>query len=233
MRLLSPDFTLAGQHPLALLALFCVGVLACGINAVAGGGSLVAFPVLVALGVPPLAANATNAVALWPGSLSSAFGFLEQLKRTGRYLWVLVLPTVLGSLFGAWLLTHTPERLFAMVVPALILLATLLLAFQPQIRKRVLAGRAQVPTAVGVLLQFLVSVYGGYFGAGMGIIMLAVFGLFIHGSMHDQGLAWGRDQPCRLHVFPGRGFVMVGPRHRGHAGRHPWRLSRGAAVAAG
>jgi len=185
MPFLSPAFTLDGQNPLALIGLFAAGFVASSINAVAGGGSLLSFPVLVALGVPPLPANATNSVALWPGSLSSAFGFLDQLERTRRYLWALVPPTVLGSLFGAWLLVHTPERLFAMVVPALILLATLLLAFQPQIRKRVLGGKLRVPTAVGAILQFLVSVYGGYFGAGMGIVMLAVFGLFIQGTLHE------------------------------------------------
>ncbi len=185
MPLLSPAFTLAGQHPLALVALFGAGLFASGINAVAGGGSLLSFPVLVALGVPPLPANATNSVALWPGALSSAFGFLEQLERTRRHLWTLVPPTIAGSLVGAWLLVHTPERLFAMVVPALILLATLLLAFQPRIRKRVLGGKLRVPAAAGVILQFLVSVYGGYFGAGMGIVMLAIFGLFIPGTLHE------------------------------------------------
>ena len=185
MPLVSQDLGFSGQHPLALAALFGVGLLASAINAVAGGGSLLSFPVLVALGVPPLAANATNSVALWPGSLASAYGFRDQLARTKPHLRYLMLPTVVGALFGAWLLTHTPERLFDFVVPLLVLLATLLLAFQARIRKAVLGKKARVPVALGVFLQFLVSVYGGYFGAGMGIVMLAVFGLFIEGTLHE------------------------------------------------
>jgi len=185
MPLLSQDLDFSGQHPLALAALFGVGLLASAINAVAGGGSLLSFPVLVALGVPPLAANATNSVALWPGSLASAYGFRDQLARTKPHLRYLTLPTIAGALLGAWLLTHTPERLFDFVVPLLVLLATLLLAFQARIRKAVLGKKARIPVALGVLLQFLVAVYGGYFGAGMGIVMLAVFGLFVEGTLHE------------------------------------------------
>jgi len=189
---LSPDLTLHGQRPLALLALFVAGVFASSINAVAGGGSLLSFPLLVAFGVPPLSANATNSVALWPGSLASAFGFRDQLARTKRHLGYLVPATIAGSLFGAWLLTHTPERLFDFVVPVLILGATLLLAFQARIRKTILGKRRHVPISIGVTLQLLVSIYGGYFGAGMGIVMLAVFSLFVEGTLHElNGLkAW-------------------------------------------
>jgi hypothetical protein len=189
---LSPALALDGQNPLALGALFVAGFIASSINAVAGGGSLLSFPLMIGLGVPPLSANATNSVALWPGSLSSAVGFRDQLRNTGRHLWALLPPTIVGSLLGAYLLTHTPERLFALIVPGLVLLATLLLAFQPRVRKLVLGGKARVPLFVGATLQFLVSVYGGYFGAGMGIVMLAVFGLFIQGNLHElNGLkAW-------------------------------------------
>src|SRR5690349_22749143 len=133
MPALPPSFTFEGQSPLALVAVFVVGLVASSINAVAGGGSLLAFPVLVAFGVPPLSANATNSVALWPGSLASAFGYRDLIKRMKRELPYLVAPTVFGSLLGAWLLTHTPERLFDFVVPALILLATTLLALQARI----------------------------------------------------------------------------------------------------
>jgi hypothetical protein len=189
---LSPESSLGGQHPAALLALFCAGAVASGINAVAGGGSLLSFPLLIALGMPKLEANATNSVALWPGSLASAFGFRGQLARTKRQLPHLVPPTIAGSLFGSWLLTHTPARLFDFVVPVLVLAATSLLALQPKMRKLVLGRKAHVPVSVGMILQFLVAVYGGYFGAGMGIIMLAVFGLFVEGTLHElNGLkAW-------------------------------------------
>ncbi|MDI1428038.1 sulfite exporter TauE/SafE family protein [Polyangium sorediatum] len=185
MPLVSQDLGFSSQNPLALVALFAVGFVASSINAVAGGGSLLSFPLLVAFGVPPLAANATNAVALWPGSLASAYGFRDQLARTKPHLRYLTLPTITGALLGAWLLTHTPERLFDFVVPLLVLLATLLLAFQARIRKAALGQKARVPVALGIFLQFLVSVYGGYFGAGMGIVMLAVFGLFIEGTLHE------------------------------------------------
>lgn len=152
----------------------------------AGGGSLVTFPLFVAFGVPALSANATTAVALWPGSLASAFGYRGQQAAAKRNLPYLVPPTILGGLFGAWLLTHTPARLFHFVVPVLILLATSLLAFQTQIRARVLGAKARLPVPIGILLQFLLSVYGGYFGAGMGIIMLALFGLFVEGTLHEH-----------------------------------------------
>lgn len=182
----SPELSLSGQHPFALVLLFVSGFLASSINAVAGGGSLVTFPLFVALGVPALSANATTAVALWPGSLASAFGYRGQLAAAKRHLPQLVPPTILGGLFGAWLLTHTPARLFNFVVPVLILLATVLLAFQTQIRTRVLGSRTRLSVPTGVFLQFLLSVYGGYFGAGMGIIMLALFGLFIEGTLHEH-----------------------------------------------
>lgn len=184
--LLSNELSLSAQHPLALGALFVSGFVASSINAVAGGGSLVTFPLFVALGVPALSANATTAVALWPGSLASAVGYRDQQAAAKRNLPYLTPPTILGGLLGAWLLTHTPARLFNFVVPVLILLATSLLAFQSQIRTKVLGSKARLPLPLGILLQFLLSVYGGYFGAGMGIIMLALFGLFVEGTLHEH-----------------------------------------------
>lgn len=181
--LLEPAFT-AGQWP-ALALMFVVGAIASGINAVAGGGSLVSFPALVALGVPPLPANATNSVALWPGSLGGAVGFLNQFDKTKRHIRTLLVPTVLGSVAGSLLLLNTPERVFKWVVPALILLATLLLAFQPQVKAWSLDRPRKAPVWEGAVLQGLVAVYGGYFGAGMGILMLAVFGTFVEGTIHE------------------------------------------------
>lgn len=173
------------DSPLGMAALFLAGALAASINAVAGGGSLISFPLLVALGVPPLQANATNSVGIWPGSLGSALGFRNLLPATVHHLKDLVLPTALGAWFGAWLLVQTNERLFRFAVPVLILLATALLAFQPQIRAWIFGRKRRVPVPIGAFLQFLVSVYGGYFGAGMGIMMLAVFALFIDANIHE------------------------------------------------
>jgi len=163
--------------------LFVVGAIASGINAVAGGGSLVSFPVLVGLGVPPIQANATNAVGLWPGSLGGALGFLPQLRPTQHHLPVLLLPTAAGASFGAVLLVLSPERVFDFIVPGLIAIAAALLLLQPVIRQYPSTHRTR--PLFGVVAQFFVSVYGGYFGAGMGILMLAIFGMFVQGTIHE------------------------------------------------
>lgn len=168
------------------LLLVVVGAVASGINAVAGGGSLLSFPFLsLGLGIPAKAANATNAIGLWPGSLSGALGFKELLPKTGRHMRVLALPTLLGSVAGAVLLITTKEKVFSSIVPFLLLLATVLLAFQPQIKSWALRHRSEISPTSGVVLQFLVSVYGGYFGAGMGIMMLACFALYMEGNIHE------------------------------------------------
>jgi len=169
----------------ALAALAVIGAVASGINAVAGGGSLLSFPALVALGVPPLQANATNALALWPGSISGALGFLNKLEKTKRALYVMILPSAVGGAAGAALLTVTPERAFKLVVPVLVLAATILLAFQPRIRRWSRKEHARMSVGWSVALQLAISIYGGYFGAGMGILMLAVLGLFVEGTIHE------------------------------------------------
>ena len=169
----------------AFAALAAVGAMASGLNAVAGGGSLLSFPALVAFGVPPLQANATNALALWPGSISGALGFLNKLEKTKRALFVMLLPSAIVAAAGAALLTITPEKAFKLVVPVLVLIATALLALQPRIRRWSGNEHARLPLGWSVFLQLAISVYGGYFGAGMGILMLAVLGLFIEGSIHE------------------------------------------------
>ena len=161
------------------------GAAASAINAVAGGGTLISFPTLFSLGAPSVVANATNSVALWPGGLSSALAFWRQRGATRTHLRALLAPSLLGSLTGGWLLVHTSERAFGLAVPLLLLVATTLLALQPRIRRFLGEAHAHVPRPVGMLLQLLVSVYGGYFGAGMGILMLAVFGLFVDGTLHE------------------------------------------------
>ncbi|MCW5937271.1 MAG: sulfite exporter TauE/SafE family protein [Fimbriimonadaceae bacterium] len=178
------------ESPLGLALLFLAGLAASAVNAIAGGGSLVSFPTLVGLGMPALPANATNSVALWPGSLSGALGYANRFAETKRYLWLLLPPTVLGSAVGAWLLVTTSARSFQVLVPFLILIATLLLAFQPAIRRwAVERTEGRHPSSMGLLgglLQFAVSLYGGYFGAGMGIMMLAVIGLLADHDVHGM-----------------------------------------------
>lgn len=165
-------------------------MLAGAVNAVAGGGSLVSFPAAVAFGLTPLVANATNAVALTPGSIASAFAYRRELSRDRAALRVLAPPAALGGAVGSILLLLTPSRVFDTIVPLLVLFATALLVRQNLRRPASAraAGAAWVlPRNNGatVVMQFLVGVYGGYFGAGMGIMMLAILdrlgGVDIHG----------------------------------------------------
>jgi uncharacterized membrane protein YfcA len=153
------------------------------VNSVAGGGSLISFPAAVAFvpGHVQLIANATNSVALTPGSVAAAFAYRRELRRDWAALRVLLPPALVGGLVGSILLLHTPPSLFDAIVPLLVLFATGLLLYQ-NLRRRPAAlesaegGPWVLPesTAVAVVLQFLVGVYGGYFGAGMGIMMLAI-----------------------------------------------------------
>jgi uncharacterized membrane protein YfcA len=160
----------------------CASLAAGVVNAVAGGGSLLSFPAAVAFGLPPLIANATNAVALVPGCFASAYGYRREVGRDRAALRILLPPAFMGGLVGSVLLLVTPQAVFDTIVPLLVLFATGLLLYQN------LVGRPQAsPASTGVvaLLQFLVGVYGGYFGAGMGIMMLAILdrlgGVDIHG----------------------------------------------------
>jgi uncharacterized membrane protein YfcA len=130
-------------------------------------------------------ANATNSVALWPGSLSGAFGFKNVLEKTKHHLRTLLAPTILGALAGAQLLVHTDKSLFDRVVPWLILLAALLLLLQPKVKALVQKGNRKPHPYAAMVLQFFVAVYGGYFGAGMGIMMLAAFALYMDGTIHE------------------------------------------------
>jgi hypothetical protein len=170
--------------------LACASAAAGVVNSVAGGGSLISFPAAVAFGLSPLVANATNAVALTPGSIASAWGYRRELSRDRAALRVLLPPAFLGGLVGSILLLVTPQVVFDTIIPLLVLFATALLLFQ-NLRKKPANdahdGRWILPTSTGfaVVLQFFVGVYGGYFGAGMGIMMLAILdrlgGADIHG----------------------------------------------------
>ena len=168
------------------LILFLLGALASGINAVAGGGSLITFPALtVGFQLPSNIANATNSVALWPGSMAGAIGFWNLIPKTAKYFRLLVVPTILGSIVGAELFIHSSTRMFDRVIPWLILLAASLLLFQPKVKSYAFKHGATMSPVVGAIIQFFVAVYGGYFGAGMGIMMLAAFALFMEGTIHE------------------------------------------------
>ncbi|MGH9043460.1 MAG: sulfite exporter TauE/SafE family protein [Acidimicrobiales bacterium] len=155
------------------------GLAAALINGVAGGGTLISFPVLLALGYPAIVANITSTIGIWPGYAASTAGFRGELSTQRRRLLTLAPITVVGAIGGAVLLLTTPSSVFSRITPWLVLGATLLFASGPLVR-RWLAARGRtvrtqpVPLAVGILLS---SLYGGYFGAGVGVIILAVLGL--------------------------------------------------------
>jgi uncharacterized protein len=165
------------------LAAFAAGA----INSIAGGGTLLSFPALVWIGRDPILANATNSVALWPGSFAGMVGFRRELADARRWLLLLTIPSLVGGAAGAILLLRTSTETFANLVPFLILGATLLLAAQELITRRlthVTKGRKWIAGAF--VFQFLVGVYGGYFGAGMGILMLAALGLIGLTDLHQM-----------------------------------------------
>jgi len=176
-------------------AIFAAGFGAGAINAVAGGGTLLSYPLLLWIGRDAVVANATNALALWPGALAGAYGFRRELGDARRLLPWLLPPAALGAVFGGWLLLQTPSRLFVSIVPWLVLAATLLIAAQrPLMRLLGLASNEESRLdsggrkrrAVLVTAQLVVSIYGGYFGAAMGILMLAALGLYGLGDVHQR-----------------------------------------------
>lgn len=155
------------------------GLLGGGINAIAGGGSLVVFPALLATGMSPLQANVTNSVAQWPGYLGGVLGFRRELSGQGHRVRQVVVASVIGSAVGCALLLMLPSSAFDAVVPVLVLLAAVLMYFQPRL-KRYAAARQEaktgseweLPVAVG-----LGAVYGGYFGGALGVILLGALAL--------------------------------------------------------
>jgi len=175
-----------------LLGLFFAAMIAGAINSVAGGGTLISFPSLVAFGEPDIISNATNTAALWPGSLSGAIGYRKDTKIQRSLLITLAIPSLAGGLLGAAILVFTSPYLFALVVPFLILFATLMLASKDLIARRMkhssgkeedlsIAGRVW-----GVLFQLFVATYGGYFGAGIGILMLGSFSIMGLRDIHKM-----------------------------------------------
>lgn len=153
------------------------------VNAVAGGGTLLAFPALMAIGLSPVAANVTNTVALWPGQLTSIWVYRRHLGEERRRATFLAIPAVLGGIVGSLLLLWLPEQAFEAVVPWLILFACVLLAFQGPLKALASHHVGGNHPAVHWVVQLLISVYGGYFGAGMGILMLAAMGILVPSSM--------------------------------------------------
>ncbi|SBT48879.1 sulfite exporter TauE/SafE family protein [Micromonospora narathiwatensis] len=161
--------------------LVAAGLAAGTVNAVAGGGSLITFPALIATGLPPVPANVTNSVSVFPGYVASVAGSRMDLPR-GRQLWSLLPTTIAGTIVGCLLLLATPARAFEMVVPFLVLGATAVLAFQDPLRRLVGHPADLSPRRRTVAVQSMValgSVYGGYFGAALGVMLVAGLALVL------------------------------------------------------
>ena len=205
--------------PLQLLLAALAAAAAGAVNAIAGGGTLITFPTLLVLGIPPIVANATSTVALWPGTVGSMWGYRRELEGVHAWAARFAIPSLAGGMIGAILLLRTSSDRFSTLVPFLVLGATGLFILQGPLvgflkaRKTRPAeappsshGRTARPSAIAsgptplappalslLVFQFVVSIYGGYFGAGMGILMLAALGLMGHVNIHQMnGLKnWG------------------------------------------
>ena len=173
-----------------MTAVFLAGIAAGAINTVVGSGTLITFPTLLAVGIPPVTANVSNTLGLVPGSLSGAIGYRRELAGQRPRLLRLGLGSVLGGITGALLLLVLPEAAFQAVVPVLIALGCVLVVLQPRISRRVAARaesrgveRPQHGAAWVWVLVFLAGVYGGYFGAAQGVLLMAILGVGLTETM--------------------------------------------------
>ncbi|MFC8038187.1 sulfite exporter TauE/SafE family protein [Paenarthrobacter sp. NPDC057355] len=178
---------------LSSILVFFAGLWAGTINAVVGSGTLVTFPVLIALGVVPVVASMSNAMGLVAGTAAGAWGYRRELAGRGRQLLKLMPASLLGGITGAWLLLHLPEKVFGYVAPVLLVAALLMVLFQPKLQAWI-RDREQNPEHAikdkshGILLVvliYLAGVYGGYFVAAQGILLVGILGVFLSGTMQN------------------------------------------------
>jgi uncharacterized membrane protein YfcA len=182
---------LPAPHPLHEIVAFGAAFLAGAINSVAGGGTLVSFPALVWLGLPSVTANATSTVAIWPGTVGGMWGYRRELRSAEPRMLALVIPSLLGGILGALLLRWTPPAIFDTLVPFLILFATLLFMAQGPIQRGMNTAGAPAHNSTtwfigAALFQLFVGIYGGYFGAGIGILMLAALSILGISDIHQM-----------------------------------------------
>ncbi len=222
--------------------LFFAGALGGALNAVAGGGSFIAFPALMFTGVAPIAANATNTVALWVGVTASSGAYRKHLDISRRVMIPLAVTSVIGAIAGAYLLLHTPPRTFLRVLPWLMLGATLLFMFGGRLARGSRGSMAKDASnsalAIAVIFELVVAVYGGYFGGGVGILnlaMLAALGMTDIHAMNALKVVLGGI----INGIAVKGSVMiVGALFGGYFGAHyaqklPPAWIRGFVVAVG
>jgi len=186
---LNDDSTMMTQMLFLCAAAFFAGA----INSVAGGGTLLTFPALTWIlgssATAAVAANATSTVALFPGSIAATWGYRRELSGQGKWILPLMIPSIIGSCIGTWLVVTQPEKIFQEMVPWLILAASALFLLQPAITKWTGIGQPHAQPSTGTLagiigFQFLIALYGGYFGAGIGILMLSSLALMGLGDIH-------------------------------------------------
>lgn len=172
------------------MVLFIAAALGGALNALAGGGSFIAFPALLFTGVPPVPANATNTVALWTGLAFSGGAFRHHLNVQRKILITLTAVSTIGGTAGALLLLHTPAHTFLRILPWLMLAATLLFIAGPRLTNRsgprVSPNRSASVLTAAAFFQLLVGIYGGYFGGGMGIVILAMLTAFGMADIHEM-----------------------------------------------
>jgi uncharacterized membrane protein YfcA len=184
-----------GLHIISDMLTFWIAlsaILAGVMNAVAGGGTLLTFPALSLLaGLTAQAANVTSTTALMPGSMASAWGYREELEHCRRWVGLLTIPSLLGGTIGALLLICLDEKYFRVVVPWLVLLAATLFLLQPYLARWIMRHQPAGPAhgkslAIILIAQFLIAIYGGYFGAGIGILMLSSLGFLGLANIHQM-----------------------------------------------
>ena len=178
---------------LSYLLLFVAAIIGGTINSVAGGGSFFTFPALIFTGVPAIIANATSTVAIWPGSVASAGAYRREVMKQPRAIFLILISiSLIGGALGAVLLLRTPQAFFVALVPYLLLLATLLFTFSPTITARLRKHssgsiRRSVGNIIGVsIAQLIIATYGGYFGGGIGILMLGTLAMMGMENIHEM-----------------------------------------------
>jgi uncharacterized membrane protein YfcA len=169
--------------PLTAAFVGVAGVVAGGVNAVAGGGSLLTFPVLLAAGLPPVAANVTNTLGVVPGSIGGSFGYRKALSGQRRRVLTRGLPAIAGALVGCAALLTAPAGVFKAIVPALVAGACVLLLLQPRLARSLEHHRSEHGNRGARIGIFFVGVYGGYFGAAIGVMLLGLLGLLVSDSL--------------------------------------------------
>lgn len=220
------------QSVIIFSAAFAAGMM----NSVAGGGTLLTFPALIWMGIDPKAANVTSTIALWPGSLGGMVGYRRELRNSRRFMLWLAPSSVAGGLVGALLLLKTPSSTFAAIVPFLILFATILFAVSEPVMRWLRRNTRAMPQAIAasastsemdqlprasdepgrawwvgaIILQFFSATYGGYFGAGNGIVMLAVLGLLGLTDIHQMNGLKNFFAVC-INVIASFYFMVWGP----------------------